>query len=1046
MLSKIIFGHVWDSCNRTILKALLGMDFFIMKRTIMSLVPCLLGVSALGDVDFSRDILPVLSDKCYQCHGPDAKEGRKGDLRLDDESDTKKLRDNEYRVVEPGNPDQSELIRRIFSNDPDDVMPPAELGRNLSAQEKALLKEWVSVGAAWGRHWAFEPIQKPLLNGEKGHPIDQLVQKKHDEEKISMSPRADKRTLIRRLALDLTGLPPAPEIVEAYIEDTLPGAWERAVDRILAEQTYGERMAWDWLEAARYADSNGYQGDGERTMWPWRDWVIQAFNENLPFDQFTIWQLAGDLLPNPTHEQILATGFCRNHMINGEGGRIAEENRVDYVFDMTETMGTVWLGLTLNCSRCHDHKYDPLLQKEYYQLTAFFNQTPVNGGGGSGQTPPVLPSPTVTQKSEMDALNHQINQTDLEIQKRESELSPLQGEWEKKMIAENPQTPWTPIIPESVEAKSQSLEMLENGFVYAGGENPDTDEYSLHYPLPTGPNGNLPTGFQIEAVRHPKMTAGRLSRSDSGNFVLTDIGFFLTPENPDSSTIHKLEIVSAQATFEQGDHKITKTFDNNPTSGWAVWNGNTIDRDHAAVFQIKPSPKPSHPAKLKIILKFNSPHKNHNLGHFRFLVTYDEKPNLNDPESNWVTILGIPEKKRSSEQASTLRTAYLDNDSQLTALKQKKKSFQDNINNINRRVPKVMVMEDRGNSRKTYMLDRGLYNKPGVEVLADLPGALPPLEKPDGRSLNRLDLAKWLVRSDNPLTARVTVNRFWQMFFGIGLVKTAEDFGVQSEYPIHKDLLDWLAADFVESGWDVKNLLKTIVTSETYQQSSAITSREVFERDPENRLLARGPRFRMPSWMIRDQALASGDILNSEIGGPPVFSYQPDGVWAEATFGKKKYRQDSGAKLHRRSLYTFWRRIVGPTMFFDTAKRQVCEVNPLRTNTPMHALTVMNDVTFVEAARALAEKTLNAFSNDENRLSFAFKETLARPPLQKEMEVMTRSLERSLAAFAQNREAAEKFLSHGVTPVNRKLNPELLAAWTAICLNLLNLDETLTKE
>ncbi len=731
---------------------------------------------------------------------------REGDLRLDDEQDVKRDRDGE-RVVVAGDVASSNLFRRITSSDEDLRMPPPEAGSTLTQDQINVLRRWIEQGAPWGRHWALERIERPRTSGSGRHPIDVLIERRlaDEDEAIQLNPIASRETRIRRVTLDLTGLPPTPEDIDRFLDDKSPDAWSRLVDRVLSSPAYGERLAWDWMELARYADSNGYQGDADRTMWPWRDWVANAFNRNLPFDQFTIWQLAGDLAPQATSEQILATAFNRNHMINGEGGRIPEENRVDYVLDMTETMGTAWLGLTLNCCRCHDHKFDPLTQREYYRLTAFFNQTPVDGGGGNPQTPPVFASPSPSQLQAAEALQRQI------------------------AVA---------------EAKSED----------APGET---------------------------------KAAGEAEASD-------------------------------------------------------------VER-------------------LRVRLE-------------------------------------------------ELRKAF----------------------------PLVMVMRDRDELRKTFVLDRGLYNQPTVEVTAGVPEALPAL--PSGEAANRLGLARWLASREHPLTARVVVNRYWQMLFGVGLVETAQDFGVQGEYPFHRELLDWLAVEFMESGWDVKHLLRTIVASDAYQRSSQVASADAYRQDPKNRRLTRGPRFRMPSWMIRDQALAAAGLLNRQVGGRPVFPYQPAGVWAEATFGKNKYRQDTGANLYRRSLYVFWRRIVGPTMFFDSAKRQVCEVQPLRTNTPLHSLTTLNDTTYVEAARALAATTLISEAEETRRFARVYRAVLGRPPTIAELRVLRKSLERAREVFLGDVDAASQFLSHGEYQASADLPPGELAAWTSVCLNVLNLDETLTSE
>ena len=991
---------------------------------------------AVAEVLFSKDIQPILSDKCYACHGPDAQE-RKAGLRLDVEASAKVDRDG-VRAVVPGNLEASELYQRIVSDDPDERMPPPDSIHNVSPAEVARLKAWILEGANWGRHWAFEPVASVKLGDSDEHSIDMIVADRLIEEGIQGNPRASKRTLIRRLSLDLTGLPPTPAQVEAFLADMEPGAWERLIDRTLESPAFGERMAWDWLDAARYADSNGYQGDRERTMWPWRDWVVRAFNRNLPFDKFTIWQIAGDLLPDATPEQVLATAFNRNHMINGEGGRIAEENRVDYVFDMTETMGTVWLGLTLNCCQCHDHKFDSLLQREYYQFNAFFNQTPVNGGGGNPQTPPILQVGSPAQEAEIDGKQAEVQKLKADIEAHLASSAQAQADWEADKLKALANSPWRALEPRKAEAKVQMLEILPGGLVYASGENPKNDEYTITYVLPPGKVG----AFLLDAVRHPKMTRGGLARSDSGNFVLTD--FQLQLVSADEVEVTQLKIISGQATYEQGPLKVGNAFDGNPSSGWAIWNGKSIDRDHAAVFRLEEPVEVDEGATLSVSLKFNSAHGQHNLGHFRMSASPLHNARLPGGGDKLLTILRIPPGQRSDAQKKTVREAYQKVDKTLAGLRGKVTAAEGRIKSLRNGFPKVMVMADMPNPRQTYILDRGLYTERGEVVEAAVPAFLPPL--PEGVKADRLALARWLVSGENPLTARVTVNRFWQMLFGTGLVKTVEDFGVQAEYPVYPRLLDYLAEDFMNSGWDVKHVLRTILTSDTYQRSSVISSPGVFERDPDNRLLARGPRFRMPSWMIRDQALAASGLLKPIIGGAPVNSYQPAGIWEEASFGKKKYRQDGGDKLHRRSLYTFWRRIVGPSIFFDSAKRQVCEVKPVRTNTPLHALTTLNGTTYVEAARALAAQVLQSSRDPDERFRLATQRVLARDPTKAEVALLRRSLERAVAHFEADPEAAVRFLEQGQFMVAVPAAPVGLAAWTALCLNLLNLDEALNKE
>lgn len=836
------------------------MRFFPLRNLLLvfagSVGPALSALGAAEPVNFSREVLPVLSDRCFYCHGPDEKH-RKASLRLDVESAAKTVGKNGAAIV-PGAPEKSLLVQRILSKDPDELMPPPEAHKDLTPAQIATLQRWIAEGAPWGKHWAFTPLARPEVK-EPGNPVDALVGATLKREGFEFSPEADDRTLLRRASLTLTGLPPTPEEMAAWLADTSPAAWEKQVDRLLASRTYGERMAWDWMEASRYADSNGYQGDSERTMWPWRDWVVKAFNRNMPWNDFTIWQLAGDLLPNATDEQKLATAFLRNHPINGEGGRIPEENRVDYVFDMTETTGTVWLGLTLNCCRCHDHKFDPLTNRDYYSLTAFFNQTPLTGQSRDGQLPPVLRVPPAD---------------------------------EAQRLAE---------LEKSLTEKRQSLE----------------------------------TERKAAEARRPAWEQK----------LLTDAG------------------------------------------------------------TTKPDGQPG-------------------------------------PDASSAEILRIAPEQRTDKQRKTLTTAWEATEPALATLSKEVGELEKRQKGMGKDGPKVMIMQDRSDVRKTFMLYHGLYNKPGEEVPTALPGFLATL--PAEAPRNRLGLAQWIVSKENPLTARVTVNRFWQMLFGTGLVKSSEDFGVQAEFPVHPALLDWLAAEFRESGWNVKQLLRTILTSRTWKQSSRVTP-ALLERDPFNKLLARGPRFRMPSSMIRDQALAASGLLKPMDGGGPVNPYQPDGIWEETTFGNKKYSRSKGDDLYRRSLYTFWRRIVGPSMFFDTGSRLVCSVKPLRTNTPLHALATTNDITFVEAARALALATADK-KEAGARVNAMFERVLGHPATAEQSAVLVSGMERHRQRFAASPDRAVKFLGEGtVVPAEPERTPEL-AAWTMTALTILNMDETLNLE
>jgi Protein of unknown function (DUF1553)/Protein of unknown function (DUF1549)/Planctomycete cytochrome C len=844
----------------------------MFKSTLQVVLPvclalCCAAISARAAdsaaVQFNRDILPILSDNCFQCHGPDEKR-REAGLRLDLEASAKEIKEGKGAVI-PGKSGESELVRRIFSGDADAVMPPPTSQRKLTAQQKQLLRKWIDGGAEWGGHWAFQeltvpPVQIPKLFSAKSNgPIDGMLFSRLERENLAPSPEAPRHTLIRRASLDLTGVPPMPEEGDAFSQDQSPDAYERFIDRLLASPDFGERMSWEWLEAARYADSNGYQGDGERTMWPWRDWVVSAFNRGLPYDQFTLWQLAGDQLPNGGAEQKLATGFCRNHMINGEGGRIAAENRIDYVLDMTETTGTIWLGLTFNCCRCHDHKFDALSKRDYYRLFAFFNQTPVDGGGGNPQSPPAMDVPTVEMTERLARLE------------------------------------------ETMESTSKDL-------------------------------------ADFETALFPR-----------------------------------------------------------------VANQNAADSPAAAKL----------PDGIQAVLRIAIPQRN--------------KDQLVQLEKHW--------EKENADYVLKLRNLR-------TAMEDRE--------NVRNGIPRVMVMEDMPTPRKTFMLDKGLYDKPQEEVTAATPASLPPLaagplNQDEVAPPNRLALAAWLVSKDQPLTPRVVVNRFWQQFFGMGLVKTPEDFGVQGARPTHPELLDWLAADFRSSGWDTKRLIRRLVTSAAYRQSSQ-GSVALTEQDPDNRLLARGPRYRLPAWMIRDRALAVSGLLVRRVGGPPVRTYQPNGVWEEATFGTKRYQQDRGSALYRRSVYVFWRRIVAPTMFFDSASRQFCTVKQSRTNTPLHSLATLNDITYVEASRALAERAMLHSAKQDERLNHTYRLVLSRVPTANEREILLKSLSQFQADYQANPAAADKLLNVGEHSRNMNLAAIDHAAWTALCNAILNLDEALVKE
>ena len=770
-----------------------------MMRLLRTASLCLLAALAVcaqaalaGDqVQFNRDVRPILAENCFQCHGPDSA-ARKADLRLDDAEAAR-------AVIEPGKDDDSELVRRILATDVDERMPPAESHKTLTEAQKQILIKWIEQGGAYERHWSLNPPARPALP-EVSQPawpqgaIDRFILRRLEEERLAPSPEADRSTLLRRATLDLTGLPPTPTEVNAFLADESPDAYERLIDRLLASPRYGEHMAAGWLEASRYADTDGYQNDRYRYQHAWRDWVILAFNENKPFDEFVVEQLAGDMLPGATLKQQIATGFCRNHRINSEDGSIPAEWHVENVVDRVDTFGTVFLGLTVACARCHDHKYDPISQKDYYRLFAYFNNVPEWGiGPNNGNSPPFVPVP----------------------------------------------------------ASWPYLSLEENQFVT------------------------------------PEPVKLRRAREDMGNGL--------------------------------------------------------------------------------------------------------KRPQAGPPDT-------------------------------------------------------VMVMHELPEPRETYLLKRGQYNlaDKSERLTPGVPAAIDEYDDPEPR--NRLELARWLVRPDHPLLSRVTVNRIWQQFFGLGLVKTSENFGIQGQTPSHPELLDWLAMEFVANQWDMKELQRMIVTSSTYRQSSRVSA-ELLARDPENRLLARGPRFRLSANVLRDQALAMSGLLVEKPFGPPTKPYMPPGLWE--SISNNKYEQDHGASLYRRSLYTFWRRTIPPPMLttLGAAEREVCVVRKDQTNTPLQALTLMSNVTFVEASRFLAERMLSEADADPRaKIRHGFVIATAREPTDEELAVLASAHRTFLEQFWQDEAAAASLLSVGEAPRDPSLDAAEHAAMTMTASLILNLDEALTKE
>ncbi len=992
-------------------------------------------------VDFNRDIRPILSDQCFKCHGPDDK-ARKAKLRLDlREEAVRPLGDGKTPIV-PRNSATSEVMARIRSQDAGEQMPPPKTGKSLTPAQVESLRLWIDQGAVYQDHWAFQKIGKPVGPAVKNkrwprNTVDEFILARLEAEGLKPTAEADKLVLLRRVCLDLTGLPPTVEESRAYLRDHSPHAYENLVDRLLDSPARGEHMAHFWLDLARYADTNGYQYDTERTMWRWRDWVIAAFNNNLPFDQFTIEQLAGDLLPGATLEQKLATGFNRNHPITIEGGVIDEEYRTEYVIDRVATTSTAWLGLTMGCARCHDHKYDPLSQKDFYQFFAFFNQVPEQGNSGFS---PMISTPTASQSRQLQEMDAEIARKQSAFDARLAQLGLAQGTWESELKA-RPTPTWTILEPASFKSTGgTTLSLLPDHSLLAGGPNPEHDIYEIEAPVPTPPV----VVVRLEALTHESLPGNGPGRYSNGNFVL---GEFELEVISGAGAPMKVALASASADYSQNGYEIQKTIDGRLESGngWAV-DGPVRHASATAIFVLaQPLTIPAG-SRLKVRLRQEAL-SSHGIGRVRLSVSGDATAGAPD------TLAALAKKEpstRSEAEAKTLRETFLQlaapaevraQNTALTGLREKRKTFQAGI-------PSTMVMQDMEKHRDTFLLVRGQYDKHGDKVTAGVParfGALAATTKP-----NRLDLARWLVDPSHPLTARVTVNRFWQQIFGVGLVKTTEDFGLQGEFPSHLELLDWLARDLIENRWDIKRLQRLLVTSAAYRQGVQ-ASPALLERDPENRLLARGPRQRLAAEVIRDSALVASGLLVNTVGGPSVYPYQPPGLWNELNDRagySREYAAEKGPNLYRRSLYTFWKRTVPPpTMqLFDAPEREFCVARRSSTTTPLQALALLNDPQFVEAARKLAERMMQQGGAVlHSRLDFGSWAVLSRPVHPAEARVFQKLYEVSLREFRADPASAQKVLQVGDSPLNTALDPADFAATTQVARALLNLDEFISK-
>ncbi len=1005
------------------------------------------GVLCAADrVEFNRDIRPVLSDKCYTCHGPDAGH-RKTKLRFDRESGARiELSKGRFAIV-PGDPAHSEMYLRISSDNQAIRMPPAYTGApKLSEREVGLIRRWIEEGAEWQQHWSFIPPKRaplPEVRDKKWprNAIDSFVLSRLEQEGLTPSPEASPATLVRRVTLDLTGLPPTPAEVEDFLRDSPVNrdkAYERLVDRLLASPRYAERMAFRWMEVARYADTNGYQMDGNREMWRWRDWVIDAFDRNMPFDEFTIEQIAGDLMPHPTLDQRIATGFHRNHRSNAEGGIVPEEFRVEYVADRAETTSNTWLGLTIGCARCHDHKYDPITQKDFYSLFAYFNNVPEKGlVYNFGNEEPYIKAPTKEQDARLRELDQRVAAAEQRRQAWQQRAADAQKKWERK-AARSKRPDWT----------------LTEGLVFRKELPGDEGHFDGKRSLDFGPdiaNFEYTEPFSFAAWIKPDSPKGVVLSHYEDYFEGKGHGVYLLDGKIRLHVIFRATDIGMRVEtvepvkLHEWQHVLVTYDGKRKASGVRIYVNGEARKLNVLFDEL------SWPMKFKAPFRIAAGGGLHFDGAIDDVRVYNialsaEQAATVSLRDSVRAIAAMPPEARSPAQQDKLRFCFLERaaplpvrraQAEVVALRKMREQFYDSI-------PTVMVMAESPQPRDTFVLKRGAYDNHGEKVAPAVPAILPPL-RADWPN-NRLGLARWLVDRGNPLTARVTVNRFWQTYFGTGLVKTVEDFGSQGEWPTQAGLLDWLAVEFMESGWNIKAMQRTIVTSATYRQSSRVTA-ELLQKDPENRLLARGPRLRLGPEMIRDQALAVSGLLVEKVGGPSVKPYQPPGLWQELT-GGEGYEQARGEGLYRRSLYTFWKRTIAPPAMitFDSPSRETCTVRETRTNTPMQALDLMNDVTFMEASRRLAERLLREGGRDTaDRIDYLYRLVLARPADPAERQVVLEMLHRFESRYAADRDAAKSFLRQGDSPV-AKLDARELAAYTAVASLILNLDETITSE
>jgi hypothetical protein len=1031
--------------------------------------------AAAETLEYNRDIRPILAENCFTCHGADSA-ARKAGLRIDQRDEAVK-----GGAIVPGNPQKSLLVERIFTTDAKQLMPPPKSHKSLTAAQKDVLRRWIAAGAEYQPHWSFIPPQRPSLPTVKNkdwarNPVDTFIVAELEKRGLHPAPEADRRVLARRLSLDLTGLPPAPVDVETFVRDTAPGAYERYVDRLLQSPHWGEHRGRYWLDAARYADTHGIHFDNFREIWAYRDWVIKAFNENKPFDRFTIEQLAGDLLPDRTVDQQVASGFHRCNITTNEGGVIPEEYVVLYARDRTETTAQVWLGLTAGCAVCHDHKYDPLTMRDFYSLSAFFNNTTQNAMDGNiKDTPPIIVVPRLEDRPRWEKLNKELAEARQQVEARRQAARKDFDEW----LAEAKVEQVAALVPTDalllhlplnegtgteikavVDGKPQTISLAGTPLWDNGHVAPKAFKARKETPLAIAEAGALDTkqafscGAWVQLPRRGTTGAVLAQMDDKNNYRGWDL--WIDGDRLGAHLVHKwpedaIKVVGETQLQPRQWYHLFITYDGSgKAAGLKLYvNG-------------RPEPLQVTEDRLQNTLHTDVPLKvaqRHTTSVIENLLVQDVRMygraltaldvNRLVTSTRAVGLLAKPAEQRTPVEKDELFSWWLlGMDPEYPALAARIGQLQLEVVAFRSRGAIAHVMQERPTPPAAFMLFRGEYDKRRDPVVANTPKSLPAMGADLPR--NRLGLAQWLLRSEQPLTSRVTVNRFWQEIFGTGIVRTSGDFGIAGELPSHPELLDWLAVEFRESRWDIKKFFKLLVTSSAYRQA-AVTTAEKREKDPQNRLLSRGPRFRMDAEMVRDYALAASGLLVPKVGGPSVKPYQPDGVWeAVAMIGSntRDYRRDNGENLYRRSMYTFWKRSAPPASMeiFNAPNRETCAVRRERTNTPLQALVTLNDPQFVEAARNLAQAALKEGGEmAESRIDFIARRLLARPFRAEELKIVQGSLQNLLAHFQGHADEAKKLIAVGESRADPVLNAATLAAWTVLVNELMNLDEVLTK-